>query len=218
MSYQEDDYLMLSGIQHFYFCKRQWALIHIEQQWSENAYTAHGNILHEKADKPLLKEKRGDTFISRAMPVSSKELGLSGILDVVEFRKNEKGVVIPGKKGKWQPAIIEYKSGKKKPDDRDNIQLAAQTMCLEEEYKISIPTAFLYYFKTNEKVEVQIDAFLREQVKEMANLMHQMYQNKETGKAEYFKNCQLCSLYDVCMPRLTKKQRSVNNYIYGESI
>lgn len=90
-----DDYLMLSGIQHFYFCKRQWALIHIEQVWSDNSFTAEGNELHEITDKPYLKEKRKDIIISRAIPVSSKILGLSGILDTVEFVKGDKGIELP---------------------------------------------------------------------------------------------------------------------------
>lgn len=90
MAYAEDDYLMLSGIQHFQFCKRQWGLIHIEQQWAENEATAHGQILHQKADNPYIREKRKDIITSRAMHVSSKTLGLYGILDVVEFHKDKK--------------------------------------------------------------------------------------------------------------------------------
>lgn len=92
MVYAEDDYLMLSGIQHFQFCKRQWALIHIEQQWLDNEATAHGQVLHTKADNPYIKEKRKELLVSRAMPISSAELGLSGIMDVVEFYKDDQGV------------------------------------------------------------------------------------------------------------------------------
>lgn len=109
-----DDYLMLSGIQHFYFCKRQWALIHIEQVWSDNSFTAEGNKLHEITDDPYLKEKRKNIIISRAIPVSSKDLGLSGILDTVEFIKSDKGIAIANKKGLWMPNVVEYKRGKAK--------------------------------------------------------------------------------------------------------
>lgn len=100
MVYAEDDYLMLSGIQHFQFCKRQWALIHIEQQWLDNEATAHGQVLHTKADNPYIKEKRKELLVSRAMPISSAELGLSGIMDVVEFYKDDQGVSLRGKRGK----------------------------------------------------------------------------------------------------------------------
>ena len=187
MAYAEDDYLMLSGIQHFQFCKRQWGLIHIEQQWAENEATAHGQILHQKADDPYIKEKRKDIITSRAMHVSSKTLGLYGILDVVEFHKDENGVALKGKRGKWLPRIVEYKRGKPKRDTRDIVQLVAQTICLEETFGCPIETGCLYYHSVNQK--------------------------KVIDKAEYFKNCPLCSLVDICKPRLSKKSRNVANYI-----
>ena len=214
--YEEDQYLMLSGIQHFCFCKRQWALIHIEQQWAENARTVDGNILHEKADKPFIKEKRKDIIISRAVPISSKKLGLSGIADVIEFHKSEEGIILPRKKGKWKPNIIEYKRGKPKRDNRDIMQLCAQVMCAEEKWNIIIVTASMYYFQTNEKQDISISDELRKQVSDMAKSMHDMYDKRYTPPAEFFKNCTLCSLYDICMPRLTKKKKSVYNYLYGD--
>lgn len=109
ITYKEEDYLMLSGIQHFYFCKRQWALIHIEQQWADNQATMEGNYLHERADDPFFTESRKNIIISRAVPVSSSVLGLSGILDVLEFHKEESGVILPDKDGYWVPQIVEYK-------------------------------------------------------------------------------------------------------------
>ena len=90
MVYDEDDFLLLSGIQHFVFCKRQWALIHIEQQWEENELTIEGQNLHKKADEPFIREKRKEKLIIRGMPVKSYSLGTSGICDVVEFIQNEK--------------------------------------------------------------------------------------------------------------------------------
>lgn len=214
--YSQDNYLMLSGIQHFYFCKRQWALIHIEQIWSDNSFTAEGNELHEITDDPYLKEKRKDIIISRAIPVGSKELGLSGILDTVEFIKDDNGIPIPNKKGLWQPNIVEYKRGKPKKDNRDVVQLVAQVMCLEEKYNINIENADLFYFSTKKRETIAITNQLRDEVRIMAEQMHTMYENKLTPDAEYFKNCTMCSLYDLCMPRLTKKRKSVQNYLLGE--
>ena len=213
MAYAEDDYLMLSGIQHFQFCKRQWALIHIYQEWAENEATTHGQFLHQKADNPYIKEKRKDFLISRAMQVSSKELGLYGILDVVEFHKDEAGISLSGKRGKWIPTIVEYKRGKPKKDERDIVQLVAQTMCLEETLACKIDTGYLYYHSVNKKVEISISAELRQLVVELARQMHELYQKRDLPKAEYFKNCQLCSLVDICMPRLSKKSHSVAHYI-----
>mgnify|MGYP000120011369 CR=1 FL=1 len=214
--YIEDEYLMLSGIQHYYFCRRQWALIHIEQQWAENQSTMEGNYLHEKADMPFLKEKRKDFFISRSIPISSAVLGLNGVTDVVEFRKSDKGVRIKGKPGVWHPEVIEYKRGKEKTDDRDIVQLCAQVMCLEETWETKISKSSLYYFGTNKRIEVHITDNLRQKVQDVSNAMHDLYRLRITPSAEIFKNCSLCSLYDICMPRITKKKASVCNYLYGE--
>lgn len=99
MIYAEDDYLMISGIQHFKFCRRQWALIHIEQQWAENEHTIIGELMHKKVHDPYLTEKRKDILIVRALPVHSKILGVSGECDVVEFHKSEEGVKLHGHRG-----------------------------------------------------------------------------------------------------------------------
>ena len=106
LAYDEDDYLMLSGIQHFYFCKRQWGLIHLEQQWKDNEATVHGQMLHQKADNPLLKEKRHGVIISRAVHIVSKELGLYGIMDVLELHSCKHGIRINGHTGFWAPNIV----------------------------------------------------------------------------------------------------------------
>jgi|SRR5699024_1081507 len=213
MEYAEDDYLMLSGIQHFYFCKRQWGLIHIDQQWAENRYTAEGQQLHQKADDPYVKEKRKDLIVSRAMNVSSKKLGLSGRLDVVEFIKGNIGITIAHKKGLWQPQIVEYKRGKPKKDNRDIVQLVAEVLCLEETIGCVIPVSYLFYHSVNKKIAVEITEELKALVTDFAQEMHFYYETKKVPEAEYFKNCTLCSMYDICMPRISKKPRSVENYM-----
>lgn len=213
MEYAEDDYLMLSGIQHYYFCRRQWGLIHIDQQWSENRYTAEGQQLHQKADDPYVKEKRKDLMVSRAMSVSSNKLGLSGRLDVVEFIKGDIGIKIDHKRGTWQPQIVEYKRGKPKKDDRDVIQLVAEVMCLEETLHCAIQVSYLFYHSVNKKIAIEITEELRGLVTNFAQQMHFYYTLKKVPEAEYFKNCTLCSLYDICMPRISKKPRNVENYM-----
>ena len=135
--YDEDDYLQLSGIQHFAFCRRQWALAYIEMQWQENVRTVEGKILHENAHDPSLKEKRGDTLIVRAMPIHSREMGVSGECDVVEFHKVKDGISIAGREGSYSVIPVEYKRGKPKTDDSDILQVAAQALCLEEIYAVS---------------------------------------------------------------------------------
>lgn len=139
--YREEDFLQLSGIQHFVFCRRQWALSYIEMQWQENVRTAEGRILHEKAHDPSLKEKRGDLLIVRAMPVHSREMGVSGECDVVEFHKAPEGISLAGREGTYIAIPVEYKRGIPKTDDSDILQVAAQAMCLEKCCVVRYPEA-----------------------------------------------------------------------------
>lgn len=216
--YTEDEYLMLSGIQHYLFCKRQRALIHIENIWGENSFTKNGEIIHKKADNPIIKEKRGRVVISRAMPVSSKKLGISGILDVIEFHKSIEGIKLKDKKGLWKPIIIEYKSGKDKKYDYDKAQLMAEAFCIEEKFQISIEKSYLYYHKIDKRIEVKLDEKLRDLTKNTIIQMHRDFKNGLIPKAEEHRKCTLCSLNEKCMPRLTKKYKSIDNYIYGEDL
>lgn len=112
MEYKEEDFLLLSGIQHFVFCKRQWALIHIEQQWQENLRTIEGEILYEKTHDNTIKESRVDLIISRGMRIFSRSLGLTGTCDVVELHRASDGVSVFGKDGTYKPVPVEYKRGK----------------------------------------------------------------------------------------------------------
>lgn len=213
MEYSEDDYLMLSGIQHFMFCSRQWALIHIEQQWAENEETVLGQLLHQKADNPYIKEKRSDTIISRAVPVSSKILGLSGILDILELHKNPSGIRIKGRKGYWIPNIVEYKRGVPKNEKYDIVQLAAQVLCLEETFQCHISSASLYYFGNNKKIDIEITDELKAQVVELSREMHRLFTEQKLPKAELYRNCKRCSLYDICKPHLSKKSKNIERYM-----
>lgn len=214
MVYKEQDYLMLSGIQHYYYCKRQWCLIHVEQQWEDNEWTAEGHLLHEKSDNPYLKEKRKNRFFSRAMPVSSSILGFSGKLDVVEFTRDDAhGVEIPIKKGKWSPVIVEFKRGKEKKDLRDVVQLVAEVICLEEKFNIDIPISYLYYNQTNHKMEIKITDELRLRVQSIADEMHYLFENGITVGPEHCQCDKGCSLRDISMPNLSKRNESVDNYL-----
>ena len=130
MIYAEEDFLQLSGLQHFKFCRRQWALIHIENQWAENYRTTDGKILHENAHNGDFSESRGDVLITRDMRVFSPTLGVSGACDVLEFHRRSVGIPLKGKEGVWQPYPVEYKRGRPKEDTADTLQLCCQAMCL----------------------------------------------------------------------------------------
>lgn len=212
MEYKEEDFLLLSGIQHFVFCKRQWALIHIEQQWQENLRTVEGQILHEKVHDGTIKEKRGELIISRNMPIFSKTLGLSGACDVVELYKSSEGVAIFGREGKYKPVPIEYKRGKPKEDESDSLQLCAQAMCLEEMLLCEISVAFLFYGEIKHRVEIVLDKHLRDSLREITKEMHGYYDRRYTPKVKPSKRCKACSLVELCLPKLCQNI-SVIEYI-----
>lgn len=211
--YTPDELLPLSGIQHFLFCRRQWALIHIEQQWQENALTAEGRIMHQRADDPFFTETRNGVITARAVPIASYWLGLSGVCDVVEFTASRDGVKLPKRDGLYTPAPIEYKRGKEKRDHSDEAQLCAQAMCLEEMLSINIPRGYLYYGQTRHRVGIEFTAELRTLVKNMADEMHNYFSRGYTPRVKPSKGCRACSLADVCLPELQGNVISASRYI-----
>ncbi|WP_257883005.1 CRISPR-associated protein Cas4 [Loigolactobacillus coryniformis] len=212
MEYTEDDFLMISGIQHFRFCQRQWALIHIEQAWQDNLLTFDGQILHTKADQPEIREKRNDKLIVRSLPVHSRELGLTGICDVVEFTEATDGVSIFGSHKKYLPQPIEYKHGHKKYDLSDTLQLLAQAVCLEEMLGCQITSGGVFYQKTRRREVIEFTANLREQLKKTTRLMHQYWTKRYTPRLKTGAWCKSCSLADICLPELLSKQ-TVQSYL-----
>ena len=206
MSYREEDYLQLSGIQHFAFCPRQWALIHLENLWQENLQTAQGQLLHQRCHDAGQDESRGDLLILRDLRISSPSLGLSGACDVVEFHRDPKGVSLQGRDGLWMPYPVEYKRGKPKPHQADELQLCAEAICLEEMLCCSIPEGALFYGEPRRRQTVTLDESLRQTVKEMAEQMHQYAQRGYTPKVKPKKGCSACSLKDLCLPVLCKNR------------
>ena len=210
--YNEEDYLQLSGIQHFAFCRRQWALAYIELQWQENVRTIEGKILHENAHDAAMKEKRGDLIITRAMPVHSREIGISGECDVVEFHKSDEGIPISGREGKYTAVPIEYKRGKPKSIDVDALQVAAQALCLEEMLCCEIPYGSIYYGEIRHREKIEFTEELQRKVKDMFAEMHKYYEQRYTPKVKWSKSCNACSLKDICLPELNKNI-SVKKYL-----
>lgn len=212
MIYREEDFLQLSGLQHFKFCRRQWALIHVENQWAENFRTTDGAILHEKAHNKDMAESRGDLLITRDMRVFSPSLGVSGSCDVLEFHRGDTGIPLKGRSGLWQPYPVEYKRGKPKQDTADALQLCGQAMCLEEMLCCEIRSGSLYYGEIRRRVEVNFTEELRQEVQTLIEQMHTLYARGSTPKVKPTKSCNACSLKDLCLPKLMKK-RSVSDYV-----
>ncbi|WP_322923760.1 CRISPR-associated protein Cas4 [Paenibacillus campi] len=222
--YGDDDLLMLSGIQHYSFCQRQWALIHIEQQWEENIKTFEGQLLHKRADHPELTEKRGNLLISRAMPLVSRRLGISGKADIIEFHAADSTIPsqlatrIVGRRGKWIPFPVEYKRGKPKPDDWDEVQLCAQAICLEEMFGIQIVEGALFYGERERRVDVEFSDSLRRRVEEYLNGMRTLFNQGKTPPARYKASCKSCSLIHICMPKMNNSdvERYMESYLMDD--
>jgi CRISPR-associated exonuclease Cas4 len=212
MAYHETDYLQLSGIQHFAYCPRQWALIHLEQQWNENLRTFEGRVLHERVHDSASSEKRGYVLTVRGMQVFSRTLGISGECDVVEFHQSKAGVPLHGRKGLYLTIPIEYKRGKPKEHDADRLQLCAQAICLEEMLVCEISQGYLFYGEIRRRTEVLFDAELRQKATKMFAQMHEYATRGYTPKVKPNKGCNACSLKDICVPELNKSS-SARAYI-----
>ena len=204
MEYKEDEYLLLSGIQHFLFCRRQWALIHIDGVWEENQRTLEGAFIHEKAHDHTKSESRNGAIIARGMPVFSREMGISGQCDVVEFHPSTSGVPISGHLGKYDVYPVEYKHGEPKDNECDIMQLTAQAMCLEEMLCCKITAGAIYYAAIKHRIKVEFTDELRHKVKEAVCEMHQYFERKYLPRPKRTKACNACSLKDICLPQLSK--------------
>lgn len=202
ISGDEEEYLPLSGIQHFCFCRRQWGLIHVEQQWAENLRTAEGRLGHVRCHDETQTEKRGGLLAVRGMRVVSHRLQLSGVCDVVEFRLDPEGVSLQGREGLWQPMPVEYKHGCAKESDADRIQLCAQAMALEEMLVCEISAAALFYEETRRREIVELTEELRQIVRDMAQEMNDAFRRGYTPQVRPKKSCNACSLKELCLPAL----------------
>ncbi|MCO7246183.1 CRISPR-associated protein Cas4 [Halomonas sp. Mc5H-6] len=196
--------ILLSALQHTLFCPRQCALIHVEQQWAENRYTAEGRLLHERADQ-LGHQRRRGIHTSMALPLASEQLGLSGIADVVEFDERQSPLTV-------RP--IEYKRGRPKAHRADEVQLCAQALCLEEMLGIHIDSGALFYGKTRRRKEVVFDDTLRTLTHRIIEQTRAIFDEQQTPPAIYdAKKCDHCSLVDICQPQVFSKQRSASQWL-----
>ncbi|MEX1244300.1 MAG: CRISPR-associated protein Cas4 [Thermoanaerobaculia bacterium] len=200
--FSEEELLPLSALQHVVFCERQAALIHLEGLWEDNPLTLEGSHLHEAADSGL-REVRGSLRIARGLPLRSQRLGLSGIADVVEFRRTDDpavGAKLPQTEGLWAPYPIEYKRGRPKPYRADEVQLCAQGTCLEEMLGVPIRRGALFYGKTRRRKEIELDAELRGMTEVAARRIREIIDSRRTPLAHREPKCQRCSLLELCKP------------------
>lgn len=198
--YQEDDLLPLSALQHLAFCPRQCALIHVEQLWHENRQTAEGRVMHDRVHREG-SEQRGTVRIEYAVRLRSLLLGLSGVADVVEFHRSGSEIV---------PYPVEQKRGRPKPDNCDKVQLCAQAMALEEMLHLTVPEGAIFYGKRRRREIVVFDRELRLETESLAGELHGLIASGKTPGAKYSPKCDLCSLIDLCMPRVLPSSDAVD--------
>jgi CRISPR-associated exonuclease Cas4 len=199
----EADLLPLSALQHLVFCPRQCALIHIEQVWTENRFTAEGRIMHERVDSRQ-RETRGRVRIETGVPLRSLALGLSGRADVVEYHRQEH---------EWVPFPVEYKRGRPKKDTCDEVQLCAQALCLEEMLGRDVPEGALFYGQNRRRKDVAFDAKLRRETTETATKLHALIRSGSTPPARYERKCDSCSLLEICLPKTAGVNKNVSRYL-----
>jgi CRISPR-associated exonuclease Cas4 len=202
------DLIALSALQHFLFCPRQCALIHVEQLWAENVATAEGQIVHERVHEIEAEIRRGVRTVT-SMPLRCRALGVSGIADVVEL--------YPMPQGRWRPYPVEHKRGRPKSHRADEVQLCAQAMALEEMFGVTIPEGALFYGKPRRRTVVSFDDALRSLTKQVAAGARDLLVTGRTPRMAYEKKrCDACSLIEICRPRITGAPRSVESWLAGQ--
>lgn len=195
--YSEDDFIHIGALQHYVFCPRQCALIHVEDAWRDNVLTVRGEILHEKVDTDTY-ESRGAVKTVRGLRIHSFRLGIVGRCDVVEFRTSSTGQeILP----------VEFKAGKPKEDLSDKVQLCAQALCLEEMLQTPITRAAFFYGRIRRRLFVDIDNDLKTQTEEIIAAVHDIISRKLVPTARYMAKCRRCSLIDICQPKAMNRHR-----------
>jgi CRISPR-associated exonuclease Cas4 len=215
--FDEDDLLPVSALQHFIFCPRRCALVHIEQAWTENQLTVEGDIVHGRVDE-MSRESRATLIVSHGVGIRSLHLGITGKVDVVEFRLSTNALgacTLAGKEGHWTPYPIEYKRGSPRRGFGDDIQVCAQALCLEEMLKCSVPAGAIYYASTRKRREIAFDAPLRAQTTTAISGLRSLNTARVIPPPVYEKKCDTCSLFDLCQPRLPASNNYVTRYLEG---
>jgi len=203
---------MISGIQHFSFCPRQWALIHLEQQWEDNVRTVSGQVFHKGTHLGDREEKRGDVLITRGLQVHSDRLGITGVCDIVEFHLSDEGFPLAKRKGLWKAYPVEYKKGISKESNADRLQLCAQAMCLEEMLSCRIEEGALFYGETKRREKILLSDDLRKETESVIDKMRWYLDRGVTPKPVLSQSCKACSLVNLCLPELSRTM-SVKAYV-----
>jgi CRISPR-associated exonuclease Cas4 len=212
--FTEDNFIHISALQHYVFCPRQCALIHVEDAWKDNLFTIRGELLHERVDTDTY-ESRGTVKTVRGLRIHSFRLGIVGRCDVVEFHRSKTKVTFSraGSEKKvtfnmeYEVLPVEFKSGKPKEDISDKVQLCAQALCLEEMLNAQVKQGAFFYGRIRRRVFVAIDDSLREQTEGIIANVHDLIGRKMIPAAKYMQKCKRCSLEEICQPKAMNDRR-----------
>lgn len=200
----DDDLIPLSALQHYLYCPRQCALIHVERLWAENRHTAEGRVLHERVDAPMIEKRRGVRTVT-AMPLTAPSLGIAGVADVVEFHDMEDGE---------RAYPVEYKRGRPKAHRADEVQLCAQALCLEAMLDAPVREGALFYGQTRRRKIVSFDGDLKELTLSTIAAVRELFEQGLTPTAQYqARRCDACSLIELCQPQLLGRRLSVTAWL-----
>jgi len=194
----ENDLIMLSALEHYSYCPRQCALIHVEQSFAENLYTLRGRAVHEQVDEPEIKIEKG-VRVERALPLWSNRLGLTGKADVVEFHGDI-------------PYPVEYKHGPRREKEHDDLQLCAQAMCLEEMTGQAVPQGAIFHHSSRRRREVEFTPVLRQKVEQYVTEIRAMLASRILPPAVNDARCKHCSLQDSCLPSVTNEKKRLRRF------
>lgn len=201
LDYLVDDFVPISALQHYAFCERQCALIHVEQMWDDNELTVEGTQLHARVDAGKT-TRRTAGVVWRSVFVRSVTLGVIGIVDSVEFLE-----------GAWFP--VEYKRGKRVERIADDVQLCAQAVALEEMFDVTIESGAVVYLASQRRRAVAFSESLREHTAAVARDVHRVLAEMRTPVVKPAPRCRRCSLHDVCMPEVVSRPGAVEAYVQG---
>jgi CRISPR-associated exonuclease Cas4 len=182
--------LPLSLLNDFLYCRRRAALKVVEGWREANQHTERGDLVHEHADAPGYEVAKGVTLL-RALPVWSEALGLNGKCDIVE--RHPDGTLFP----------VEFKYGKRRQWDNDDVQLCAQALCLEEMFGRPVPGGAIFHAQSKRRREVAFTPDLRAHTRAAAGELQKLLAGDAIPPADYREACRECSLFDLCLPRVT---------------
>ncbi len=202
----DDDYLPISALNDLLFCERRCAMHRVEQVWVENRFTLEGTAAHRKVHGEPSSEELGGDRRTRGLRLRSERLRLAGIADLVEFH---------GAGGRQTPYPVEYKRGRRRRWDNDDVQLCAQALCLEEMLNVKVPAGAVFHLKSRRRREILFDGALRVRTETAARRLHELFESGETPPPVVKARCRGCSLFDLCMPQMLAERKRAAGYQRG---